>query len=95
MASGMTLIGLLDTTHPVVTLVGSGTVNISQGATYTDSGATWTDNRDGSGTLSVANNGSVNTAVAGNYILDYSKTDTAGNTSVVVSRTVSVIGRAG
>lgn len=39
----------IDVTIPVVSLVGSGTVNIFSGATYTDAGASWTDNTDGTG----------------------------------------------
>ena len=41
----------LDTTNPLVTLVGSGTVYILSGSTYTDSGASWSDNVDGTGNI--------------------------------------------
>lgn len=37
-----------DTTPPVVTLSGASIISIPQGSVYTDAGASWTDNRDGS-----------------------------------------------
>ena len=56
-----------DNIAPIVTIVGSQNINIVQGSTYADSGATWTDNVDGSGTLVAS--GSVNTAIPGYYTL--------------------------
>ena len=41
----------IDTTPPVITLVGSGTQTLFSGSLWTDSGATWTDNVDGTGTI--------------------------------------------
>jgi hypothetical protein len=90
-ASGMTFIGTLDVTRPVVTLIGSGNLTIVQWSAYSESGASWTDNVDGTGAIISASSGSVNTALTGSYILQYSKTDTAGNSSILVSRTVTVI----
>lgn len=77
-----------DTTAPLVTLVGPASETIAIGSSYTDLGATWIDNRDGSGTL-LAISGSVNTNALGTYTLEYRKTDIAGNSSMV-SRTVTV-----
>ena len=37
----------MDTTVPVITLVGDATVTIEVGSTYTDDGATASDNYDG------------------------------------------------
>ena len=42
-------ITVVDLTPPLVTLMGSGILTIAQGSTYTDSGASWTDNVDGTG----------------------------------------------
>lgn len=78
-----------DSIAPVVTLVGSGTVRIPQGTIWSDSGATWIDNMDGTGSISVASSGSVNSSVIGTYILTYRKIDAAGNTGSV-NRTVIV-----
>lgn len=69
-----------DTTAPVVSLIGSGVVSIDQFSIYSDSGATWIDAVDGSGTILSATSGVVNTGVVGSYILEYSHTDLAGNT---------------
>lgn len=61
-----------------------------QGALFTDPGATWLDNLDGSGSV-LAFSGSVNTAVSGTYLLQYRYIDAAGNVSNIVSRTVTVM----
>ena len=79
-----------DGTAPIVTLVGSGAMSIVRGSVFSDSGATWSDAVDGTGTLSVASSGSVNTATAGIYTLTYTKADTAGNTGST-TRMVTVL----
>ena len=71
-----------------MTLVGSGTITINIGSVYVDSGATWTDNLDGSGTLAAS--GMVNTGALGTYTLTYTYTDGAGNNGNTVNRTVIV-----
>ncbi len=77
-----------DTIAPLVTLVGSASETIPFGLGYADPGATWIDNRDGTGTL-LATSGSVNTNVLGTYTLEYKIIDNAGNASTV-TRTVTV-----
>jgi len=67
---------LADTTAPVITLIGSSTINHEQGTTYTDAGATATDDVDGS--ITVSTSGIVETS-AGTYTLTYTATDSAGN----------------
>lgn len=79
-----------DATAPVLTVVGSTTPTIAHGSTYVESGATWTDALDGTGTVSVASSGSVNTSAVGVYVLSYWKVDAAGNTGSTVTRTVTV-----
>ena len=78
-----------DQTPPVVTLNGSGTVIVAHGGVYNESGATWTDNVDGAGTVVIIS-GSVNTNVVGTYVLEYIYVDAGGNTGSVI-RTVQVI----
>ena len=78
-----------DVTPPVVSLVGSGTQTIAHGSVFSDSGATWSDAVDGTGTIVIASSGSVNTATAGIYTLTYRKIDAAGNTGSM-TRTVIV-----
>ena len=80
-----------DTTAPVITLVGSATISLELGASYTDQGATATDNIDGNLTSSIVVGGdTVNTNVVGSYIITYNVSDAAGNTAVEVIRTVTV-----
>ncbi|MEY4487992.1 MAG: hypothetical protein RIQ79_500, partial [Verrucomicrobiota bacterium] len=79
----------LDTTPPVITLIGSASTSAVWGTAYTDAGATSTDNIDG-GPVSVTGTGSVNTATPGAYIVNYNATDVAGNSAIQVVRTVTV-----
>ncbi len=79
-----------DTTAPVITLVGSATVNLNVGASYTDAGATATDNIDGDLTANIVTVDNVNTAVAGTYTVTYNVSDAAGNAATEVVRTVIV-----
>ena len=57
--------------------------------TFTDPGATASDNIDGDLTSSITSSGTVNTATEGTYTIDYSVSDAAGNIASV-SRTVIV-----
>ncbi len=76
-----------DTTPPTVILNGETTVTIMVGATYSDAGATASDNVDG--TLTPIMSGSVNTAAAGTYVITWTATDAAGNVGTA-TRTVIV-----
>lgn len=71
------IVTVADTTAPVITLAGDAALDIEQGATYSDAGATATDTVDGS--VTVVTTGSVDTATAGTYTLTYTATDNAGN----------------
>ena len=79
-----------DTTPPVVTLNGAAAMNVTQGSTFTDPGATALDNVDGNLTAKIKETGAVDTATIGSYTLTYSATDAAGNTGSA-SRLVSVV----
>ena len=80
-----------DVTPPVITLNGASTININVGDTYTEQGATATDNVDGNLTSSIVIGGdSVNTSVAGTYLVTYNVSDAAGNAATEVVRTVNV-----
>jgi len=78
-----------DSIPPEIVLIGSATVSVRQGSTYTDAGARATDNVDGdiSGRIVVDN--PVNADRAGTYTIAYSVEDFAGNTAGV-TRTVIV-----
>lgn len=78
-----------DRTAPVITMNGSGTVNITKDGTYIDAGATWTDLIDGSG--AIIGNSNVNTSTVGTYTVTYDHIDAAGNTGTTLTRTVNVV----
>lgn len=79
----------LDNTKPVIILNGSGSVTINKGSTYSDAGATVTDNEDTS--VSVISSGTVNVNTIGTYTITYTAIDTAGNAALSITRTVSVV----
>ena len=68
-------INVVDTTSPVIVLVGATIINVVLSGSYTDSGANWIDNVDGSGVLIAS--GSVDTYTIGSYTLMYRYTDVA------------------
>ena len=79
-----------DVTVPVVTLVGDATVSLELGSTYTDAGATATDNIDGTITSSIVTVNPVNVNAVGTYTVTYNVDDAAGNAATQVTRTVNV-----
>lgn len=82
-------VNVVDTTLPVISLTGSGVVNLEIGDSYTDAGATYTDNLDGTGSL-VATGWPVTTTSTGSFTLTYDYTDASGNIAAQVSRKVNV-----
>ncbi len=78
-----------DTTPPTISLNGSSTINLTEGETWTDPGATATDDVDGDLTSSIAVTGSIDTSTVGTYTLIYSVFDAASNT-VSTTRTIIV-----
>ncbi|MBU6214370.1 DUF5011 domain-containing protein [Patescibacteria group bacterium] len=86
-----------DTTAPVITVLGDNPLHLSIGGTFTEPGVTVLDNVDGTtdpiitfvnGVQQVANASTISTSIATTYIITYSATDKAGNSS---SATRSVI----
>jgi hypothetical protein len=75
-----------DTTAPVVTIVGANQTISLQG-TYTELGATATDDEDGA--LTPSSSGTVDVNHTGTYVITYSATDKAGNTGTA-TRSVTV-----
>ena len=83
-------VNVVDTTLPVITLLGDNPVTIEVGSTYTDAGATATDTYDGDITSSIVTVSTVNTAIEGVYTVTYNVSDASGNAAVEVIRTVNV-----
>ena len=80
---------MLDTTAPVITLIGDDYLTHEAGEEYIDFNATWTDIVDGSGM--VLAEGQVDIATPGTYVLSYNYTDQAGNIATTMIRTVTVL----
>jgi hypothetical protein len=76
-------------TPPVITLVGSSTVNLIVGQTFTDPGATAADTQDGNLTSQIVVTGTVSTSTTGTYTLVYSVTD-SGGLSASTTRTIII-----
>ena len=77
-----------DALGPVITLNGNALVGVAVNDTYTDAGATASDNVDPS--VTVTPSGTVDTATVGTYTITYSATDVAGNAAATKTRTVVV-----
>ena len=82
---------VVDTTAPVITLLGQATVTIEVGSTYSDAGATANDNYDGNITSSIVISGTVDTCLVGEVYITYNVTDSNGNEAEII-RTVIVAG---
>jgi hypothetical protein len=83
-------VNVVDTTVPVITLLGAGDVTVQCGGTYSDAGATASDICAGDRTNSILVTNPVNTAVVGTYTVLYNVSDGNGNNAVEVTRTVTV-----
>ena len=83
-------VNVTDTTAPVITLVGDAEITVEVGSTYTDLGATASDNYDGDITADIVTVNNVDTSVIGSYTVTYNVTDSSGNAASEVTRTVSV-----
>ncbi len=81
---------IVDTAAPIITLIGNNPVNLIAGDTYTDAGATASDNLDGNITAKIVVVNLVNTNLLGTYTITYNVSDSAGNQAVVATRTVNV-----
>lgn len=78
-----------DPIPPEITLSGDMNITIQAGQTYTEPGYTATDNCDGDLTSQVTVDGNVDTYRAGTYTLNYTVSDSYGNTAAA-SRQVTV-----
>ena len=86
-----------DTTPPVISLLGASPVNVDQGNSYVDAGATAADNVDGFITANIVVGGdNVNTSAAPgtSFTITYNVSDAAGNVASQVTRTVNIVSTA-
>ena len=80
----------VDTTKPIITLIGESTITLIEGTSYTDSGATALDNIDGDISSSIQINNPLDTNLVGTYNITYNVSDSLGNIANQVIRTVIV-----
>ncbi len=80
-----------DTTKPVITRLGSTPVEVINGNTYTDDGATASDNIDGDITADIVTINPVDVDTNGAYNVTYNVDDAAGNHAAEVVRVVNVV----
>ena len=88
-ASSTRTVNVVDTTAPVITLTGDNPITIEVGDSFTDPGATATDNYDSA--VTVTTTGSVDVNTVGSYTITYSAEDSSGNTATTATRTVNVV----
>ncbi len=74
---------------PVVTINGDAVVTVAVSATYSDAGATASDDSDGDITSDISTDNPVDTAVEGDYTVTYTVHDSTGN-GAYAKRTVQV-----
>lgn len=79
----------LDTDVPVITLDGDSDLTMFVGDTYTEKGATAEDATQGDLTSDIQTSGNVDTSTAGDYVVTYTVSDSAGNKGTA-TRTVHV-----
>ena len=85
-------INVVDTTPPVISLIGDANITHLASTTYIDQGASWTDVVDGSGTAVAS--GSVDSNTPGIYQITYNATDANGNAAEPIVRTIQVVDNA-
>ena len=83
-----------DSTPPVLALVGDAEVTVNIGGTYTDPGASATDNEDPgpviTALIQVQGLDAIDTSKTGEYTVTYDVTDTSGNKATQITRKVIV-----
>ncbi|MFH0895857.1 MAG: Ig-like domain-containing protein [Bacteroidota bacterium] len=100
--SGDSIIHFVDTTKPVISLIGTDPVSVEYRGTYTDDGATASDNIDEDVTTSIVTVNPVDTntvmfnpanpgQIIATYTVTYDVVDGSGNAADQVTRTVNVI----
>ena len=79
----------IDEIPPTLTLLGEANITIIAGSPFQDPGASWTDDRDGNGTV-YSSPSDFDITQAGTYQLHYQTRDQAGNPAKEVQRTLIV-----
>lgn len=92
LANDKIVIQIVDTTVPVITLIGSNPQSITIGSDYVELGATATDLQDGNISSGIViNSSAVNTGIIGSYSVTYNVSNSNGKNAVQVTRTVNIV----
>jgi len=86
-------VSIVDTTEPTIALVGDANITLTINDTYTEQGATASDNYNGNISTNIVISGEVNTSVAGTYTVKYNVEDESGNHATEKTRTITVNNR--
>ncbi|TBR21531.1 MAG: DUF5011 domain-containing protein, partial [Candidatus Nitrosotenuis sp.] len=84
-------VNVVDTVVPVISRNGVSPITVGFGSTYTDAGATASDNYDGDITANIVTVNPVNTNIVGTYTVTYNVVDSSDNAAIQVTRTVNVV----
>ena len=84
-------IGYFTVVENSITLIGDNPMTIEVGSTFTDPGATAVDTNGNDISSSILTSGSVDLNTIGSYIINYYLTDSNGNVTSSVTRTVNII----
>ncbi|MCP4056684.1 MAG: DUF5011 domain-containing protein [Pseudoalteromonas sp.] len=85
-------INVVDSTAPVISLIGESNIDIYQGEIYTELSANANDNVDGDISSDIQVGGDiVDTDIIGTYIVSYNVSDESGNASTEVTRAVNIL----
>ena len=85
-------VNVVDTTPPVITLLGNAIETVEVGAVYNDAGATAADTVDGDLTANIVTGGlPIDTSAVGSHTVTYDVSDSSGNAAVQVTRIVNVV----
>ena len=91
-ATATRTVNVVDTTPPVITVLGENPATVEYGSNYVDAGATATDLRDGA--VTVTSSSVSSTTTIGEQTITYTATDAAGNTATA-TRTINVVDTSG
>ena len=85
------VVNIVDTTAPVISLVGNEFITIEKGTSYIDQGATASDQKDDDLTQEIDTTNPVDTDTLGIYVVTYNVKDQSNNQAIQVTRTVTVV----
>ncbi|WP_299440747.1 immunoglobulin-like domain-containing protein [uncultured Aquimarina sp.] len=81
---------VVDNIAPEITLKGSSFIPVLIGSSYTEESVLVSDNYDPVQDIRISTSGTVNVNTAGFYTISYFATDTSGNNSATITRTIQV-----